>query len=267
MLVKEALRDSSPLVFLSIRFLVAGAVLLAVWRGARLSHTSLRAGLLLGVFLFVGMFLQTLGLKYTTPSKSAFLTAFSVILVPLFLAFWGANIRTASWLGAGLGLTGIYFLVRPSGFGTVNFGDIVTLLAAISFAFHIILVGSRTQRFPFRQLVTVQVLAVGLLSALALPLEQGRMLRLTWPLAAIVVFTALLGVGFCFSVQNWAQQFTPAAHAALIFSLEPVFAAIASYLVGAEQLTGMIVSGSALILAGLVVSELWGGRPPSPIES
>ncbi|MBZ5516441.1 MAG: DMT family transporter [Acidobacteriia bacterium] len=264
--VKGALRDASPLPFISIRFILAGALLFLVLRGGWMSARTLARGFVLGVFLFAGYLLQTSGLLYTTPSKSAFITGFAVILVPFMQTLYGFRLRKATVVGALSGLLGIYFLVLPSGLHAVNHGDLLTLVGAACFGLHIVLVGSYTRRFSFRHLVPVQILTVGLLAAFAWPL--GLRGRLNWTVALVgaILLTAVLATGFAFAVQNWAQQFTPPAHTALIFALEPVFAALTSRIVMAEHFGGKIVLGSALILGGMVVSELWGGSSPSPIE-
>ena len=163
-----------------------------------------------------------------------------------------------------LGLIGLYCLVLPPNLRAVNRGDIFTLLGAVAFAFHIVLVGSYTRRFSFRQLVPTQILVVGLLSTLSLPFDPD--LHLTWTAHLIValIVTAVLATCFAFTAQNWAQQYTPAAHAAIIFTLEPLFAALTSWLVMGERLGGRFLVGAGLIMAGMIVSELWGGSVPSP---
>jgi drug/metabolite transporter (DMT)-like permease len=264
--VKEALADASPLPFLGIRFTLAGILLFLVLGRGLGEREALGPGFLLGVFLFAGYLCQTTGLLYTTPSKSAFITGFAVILVPFLQALHGFRLRAATIAGALLGLAGIYFLVLPSGVHAVNRGDVLTLFGAVSFAVHIVLVGSYTRRFSFRHLVPVQILVVGLLAAAALPLNLDFRLHWTAGLIGALLLTAVLATGFAFSVQNWAQQFTPPAHTALIFALEPVFAALTSRLVLGERLGGKVFMGSALILAGMVVSEIWGSTTPSPVE-
>jgi drug/metabolite transporter (DMT)-like permease len=265
--VKTALSDASPLPFLAIRFTAAGVLLLAVLGRGRLPRRALVPGVVLGVFLFFGYLCQTWGLTLTTPSKSAFLTGFSVILVPLILLFRGFRMRAANVLGALLGLGGIYLLVLPSRLESVNRGDALTLLGAVSFAAHIVLVGSYTRRFSFLHLVPTQILTVGLLAALAIPLDPALALHWSGRLILAWVVTAVFATGVAFSVQNWAQQYTPAAHTALIFTLEPVFAALTSRLVIGERLGGKVLLGAAFILGGMVVSEVWGGTAPSPMES
>jgi len=264
--VKGALADASPLPFLAVRFMLAGLLLLAILGRGQVEWRTIFPGSILGLFLFAGYLFQTWGLIYTTPSKSAFLTGFSVILVPLLLMLFGVRVGSVTLVGGVLGLFGIYLLVAPSGMATVNRGDMLTLAGSFSFAVHIVLVGHYTRKFSFLHLVPVQVLVVGLLSLVALSIVPDQTLHWTGRLAVAILVTAVLATGVAFSVQNWAQQYTPAAHTALIFALEPVFAALFSRLVMGEHLGGRVLLGSGLILAGMIVSEIWGGSLPSPVE-
>ena len=265
-IVKEALNDASPLPFLALRFTLAGGLLFLVLRRGPLHRAAILPGFILGLFLFGGYCFQTFGLNHTTPSKAAFITGFSVILVPLILLAQGARMHGAHMVGALLGVAGIYFLVLPSGLKAANLGDVLVLFGSISFAFHIVLVGRYVHLFSFHHLVPMQILTVGVLSAAALPLDRTFKLHWTGGLAVALAITALLATGFAFSVQNWAQRYTPAAHTALIFALEPVFAAFASRWMTGERLGGKVLLGCALILAGMVISEIWGGAAPSPVE-
>jgi drug/metabolite transporter (DMT)-like permease len=265
-IVKGALSDASPLPFLAVRFLLAGLLLLMVLGRGRVGTETILPGSIMGLFLFGGYVFQTWGLVYTTPSKSAFLTGFSVILVPLIMMVLGQKLGPATLLGAVLGLGGIYLLVAPSGMSGVNRGDIFTLVGATSFALHIVLVGRYTKRFSFLHLVPVQILVVGLLASGALVIVPAQRLHFSSRFVVAILVTALLATGVAFSVQNWAQQYTPPAHTALIFALEPVFAAISSWLVLGEHFRGRTLAGAGLILAGMVVSEIWGARAASPVE-
>lgn len=266
--VKGALADASPLVFIAIRFSLAGLLLAVVLsRGFRdVGREVLTAGLLQGVFLFGGYSLQTWGLVFTTPTKSAFITGFSVVLVPLILAASGAPLRLPSLAAALAGLGGLYVLLAPSASGGVNPGDLLTLGGAVAFAFQIVLVGRYAERLPLRAVVPVQIAAVGLLAALSLPFT-GR-LHLAWTPSLLGAFavTSVFATAFAFSGQNWAQQYTPASHTALIFALEPVFAALTSRFLAGERMGARFMVGCILILGGMVISELWGGRL-SPVES
>jgi len=265
-IVKGALNDASPLAFLALRFILAGALLFVALKRGPLESAAIVPGVILGVFLFGGYVFQTSGLKYTTPSKAAFITGFSVILVPMILLAQGSRMRGANSAGAVLGLAGIYFLVLPSGLRAANLGDVLVLFGAVSFALHIVLVGRYVNLYRFEHLVPVQVLTVGVLSIALLPFDRSLRLHFSAGLAAAVAVTAILATGFAFSVQNWAQRFTPAAHTALIFALEPVFAALTSRVVVGERLGGKVLLGCALILSGMVISEIWGGSAPAPVE-
>jgi len=265
-IVKGALADAPPFPFLAVRFILAGLLMLGVMARGRLPRETLVPCLLLGILLFTGYAFQTWGLVFTTPSKSAFITGFSVILVPLIALFHGHPMRPANVGGAGLGLLGLYFLVMPTGLGGVNRGDLLTLFGAMAFAVHIVLVGTYTRRFSFLHLAPGQILVVGIMAALAMPFGSSWTVHWTGRLIIAIVVTAILATAFAFSAQVWAQQYTPPAHTALIFALEPVFAALASRVVTKEHLGGKVLLGSTLILAGMVISEVWGGAAPAPVE-
>ncbi len=265
-IVKGALNDASPLAFIAVRFLAAGILLFALVAHGRVDREALVPGVVLGAFLGAAYLCQTTGLVYTTASKSAFITGFSVILVPVIVVFRGSRLRAAAAAGALLGLAGLYCLVMPAGPEDVNRGDVLTLIASASFAFHIVLVGHYTRRVSFLHLVPVQVLAVGLIALLASPWASQVALRWTPRLVLALAITSILATGLAFTVQNWAQQYTAPAHTALIFALEPLFAAVVSRLVSGERLGGRVLLGSALVLSGMLVSEIWGGAGPSAVE-
>ncbi|HKT11407.1 MAG TPA: DMT family transporter [Terriglobia bacterium] len=265
-IVKGALADASPLMFIALRFLLAGLLMWLIMARGRIERRAILPSLLLGTLLFSGFAFQTWGLLYTTPSRSAFVTGFSVILVPLVSVFFGYCLARGNAAAAALGLAGLYFLVLPSGIGAVNRGDVLTLLAAVSFAFHIVLLGTYTRRIPFTQLAPVQILVVGAIAILAAPFAPAAPLHWTAGLIFAILVTAIFATAFAFSAQVWAQQYTPPAHTALIFALEPVFALLTSIIVTGEHLGGKEVLGFALILAGMIVSERWGGAMPAPVE-
>ncbi len=266
--VKGALADASPLVFLAIRFILAGLVSAAVlgFRPRNVSRQTLGAGLVLGLFLLGGYVLQVYGLLYTTPSKSAFITAFSVVLVPFIAALGGLRLRPVNVIAAAAGVAGLYVLLAPSRLGAVNRGDLLTLAASISFGCYIVWVGRYAGRFNFRELVPIQILVVGVGSAILLPFDGRPRLNWTSGFTAAILVTALLATALAFSVQNWAQRYTPPAHTALILSFEPVFTALTSRWITGEHMGAHLIAGAALMLLGVLASELRGGSP-APIES
>lgn len=232
----------------------------------RLPKATLVPSLLLGGVLFTGYAFQTWGLTSTTPSKSSFITGFSVILVPLIGFLRGQSMRAANFAGAALGLMGLYFLVMPSRMGPVNRGDLLTLAGAAAFSMHIVLVGIYTRRHSFLHLAPGQIMVVAILATLSIPFAPAASIHWTPRLIFAIVATALFATAFAFSTQVWAQQYTPPAHTALIFALEPVFAALTSRLVLNEHLGGKALWGAGFVLAGMVISEIWGGSGPSAIE-
>lgn len=266
-LIKEALKDSSPLALNAVRMGLA-AVLLAVYYRrhlAAMTRPSLIWGVLVGTFLYLGYAFQTSGLKLTTPSKSAFLTGTSTVLVPLALVlFWRTRIQLWRVVGIALALVGLFLMTVPAGgqgladFAKVNLGDILSIGCAVGFAFQIIFLGRASQRFPFEQIAVLQIGTAAVLTALTAPLLEQPRFHLSHTVLATVLITGILGTAVAFTVQAWAQQFTPATHTALIFNLEPVFAWLTSYLYLKERLGLRAGGGALLILAGVLVSELLG---------
>lgn len=266
-LIKAALRDSSPLALNAARMSLA-ALLLAIFYCkdvARMSRRALLMGCTIGLFLFLGYAFQTTGLRLTTPSKSAFLTGVSTVLVPLVLVtFWRTKIHPWRAVGIFLALTGLFLMTVPAGrqgladFANVNRGDILTIACAFAFAFHIVFLGRGSQRFPFAQMAVLQVAVAAVLMAVSAPLLEQPLLRLNTTVIATILITGVLGTALAFTVQAWAQQFTPATHTALIFTLEPVFAWLTSFLYLGERLGLRAGAGALLILSGILVSELLG---------
>ena len=259
--IKNALADISPLFFNAVRMsLAAGTLALIFHRDLRrLSSGSLGYGVLIGTLLGIGNELQTSGLKYTMPSKSAFLTGVAVVLVPVFLAlFWKRTISRWSTLGVVMAFVGLYLLTVPaSGLNlqSMNHGDLLTLSAALVFAFHIIYLGHAAQVHRWRQIAVVQTATAAVLMIIAVPLAEKVYVLWSPRVIFAIMITGFLSLALAFSVQAWAQQFTPSTHTALIFSLEPVFAWLTSFLFLGERLGGRAAIGALLILAGVVISE------------
>jgi len=262
--IKSALADISPLFFNAVRMSLAAVVLAVIFYRelSRLTAGAVRAGCLVGFFLFIGNELQTSGLKYTTPSKSAFLTGVSVVLVPVLLAvFWRRGINRLTSVGVVLAFVGLYLLTVPASTGaglslrSMNHGDLLTLGAAVVFALHIIFIEHVTQNHRWQQITVVQVGVTALLMILTASI--GEKVSVVWSSRVLwgIGITDFLSLALAFAIQAWAQQFTPATHTALIFTLEPVFAWLTSFIFLGERLGGRSGLGAACILAGLLISE------------
>ncbi len=263
--MKGVLEVRSPGVFVAARFLAAALALAAV-RLARRDPASAglwRDGGLLGLLGVAGFVLQTVGLRYTTPARSGFLTGLSVLVVPFVARFaYGRAVRAAAWAGVALAVLGIALLTRPFGEGmsaAVRLGDALTAACAVAFALQIVLTSEWSPRHPLAPFVLAQVLA-GLGGALLfLPLDgprldPGGVSRLV----ATALFTGVPMTAGAFYVMAWAQRRTTAVRAALIFSLEPVSAALFSHLYGGEPLAAADWAGGGLVVLGVLVGEAGG---------
>ncbi len=257
--VQDALQRADPLSFLALRFGV-GAVAASLIAGRKLWHgPTLRAGALLGLFLFAGFALQTFGLVDTTPSRSAFITGLSVVLVPLVsIVLLRRTPKAPAWVGVALAVAGMYVLTGgfsdPGGAHVLR-GDLLTLGCALLFSIHITLTERFAQRLNATAVVAVQLWVTAALSALCLPFTAPRVEWTGELMVALLVCGVFASAG-AISVQTWAQARTTAIRAALIFSLEPVFATLYSVVMGRELLTSRIIAGGALMLGGVAVSEV-----------
>jgi drug/metabolite transporter (DMT)-like permease len=269
-LVKDALAHASVFVFLALRFLLATVVLILMYgRELRtVGASGFRAGALIGCCMFGGYAFQTAGLQLTTPSKAAFITGFFVVLVPVLLALFGTRrVPLWVWFGALSAFAGLYFLaVPPSGLAALNRGDLLILACAFMFALHVISIGHYSIRHSAGALTLIQVAITALFTILCVPLFAlvgAERPRLLWTPALIlaVITTGIFATALAFSVQVWAQQYTSANHAAIIFTLEPVFAGLTSFAFYHERLGGRSLAGAALILGGILIAELLGPAP------
>ncbi len=273
-LVKDAVGGASVGVFLALRFGVALAVLAAAWaiRRDRAGAGLLRDGALLGLAMLAGFWLQTLGLRHTTPARSGFITGLSVVIVPVVARFLlGRRVRLASWLGVALAIAGLLVLTRPTGEAVtaeVRLGDLLTLGCAVAFALQVVFTGEWSPRHALAPFVTVQV-AVTCLGSLAAIAIEGPRLAPAAParFATIVLFTGVAMTALAFFVMNWAQRHTSAVRAALIFSLEPVTAALFSAWYWGEPLGPWELGGGGLIVLGVLLGEVGGAREAGAVPA
>ena len=252
---KLALNEVAPFLFLLLRFFL-GTVLtvlfvVAMRKPMHWDRRTLRMSLIATVFLLLGYGLQTVGLKYTTATNSAFITALYVILVPLFLL----RFQMRTWVAAGLAVAGLWLLVNPT--VSANLGDLLTLGCASAFAGHICLLESYTRKSDPVSFFVWQLLFVTLAFVPLTAVESSGPIHLsaTPTLLMALVVTGVLATG-AFAVQVWAQQLLPAQQVALIYSFEPAFAAWLAWYMLDERLTASGWLGSGLVLIALVVGSV-----------
>jgi len=249
---KAALEQLPPFSFLLLRFLLGTVlvlgILLPLGRRLQIDRAMLRMSVIASVFLFLGYTTQTVGLRYTTASNSAFITALYVIFVPLFLRRFGLRI----WGSAALALAGLWFLVNPT--VSLNQGDLLSLACAAAFGAHIACLERYTRQGDPLSLFVWQLVLVTAVMIPAMVIESplAASFAPTVVLVVPLMITGVLATG-AFAVQVWAQQVVPAQRVALIFSLEPLFAAWLSWYFLGEHLDPRGWLGSVLILIAVVL--------------
>jgi drug/metabolite transporter (DMT)-like permease len=259
-LVKEALGDVSPVLFLGLRFSAATlALALLYWLnpGDPGKPGDWKGGVITGAFLYGGYLLQTLGLRSTTAAKSGFITGLYIVLVPLASSIvYRKAPQISEIIGVSIATAGLGLMTLTGWRLEIGEGDLLTVGCAVMFTFHIMVLGYYSQRMAYGWLTLLQI---GTCAAIALAsfwwVEAPTFHFNTRVLMAIGV-TALLGTALAFTVQTWAQRYTTPTRTALIFALEPVFAWLTSFLLAGELLSRRAAIGALCILAGILLVEL-----------
>lgn len=268
-LVKRALADVSTLLFLALRFAAATIVLLFIFRksfrSANLAY-SLRGGLLAGTCLFAGYVLQTVGLKYTSASKTGFITGLNIPLVPLFSAIFYRRIpRIAELAGVATAFLGLALMTVERDLLSLSLGDLLVGGCAVAYAFHMLVLGRYARAADTGVLTVTQIATAGLLSAGTFWWAEPIRIQWSRDVWIALAVTSLLATALAFGVQTWAQRWSSPTRTALIFSMEPVFAWATSYVVAGELLSPRATVGAGLILAGILMVELKPARVPAQL--
>jgi drug/metabolite transporter (DMT)-like permease len=254
--VKDAVEKMPVTDFLTWRFAMAGLAMLLIRPRAvaGLGPSGRRAGLLLGLALGAGYLLQTLGLQTTSAAVSGFITGMFVVLTPLGAAVLlrQAPDRTA-WLAVGLATVGLGFLsLRGLGIGG---GELLTLGCAAAFALHIVGLGRWASSYDVYGLAVLQLLTVaGMCAVVAVP--GGLAVPPDAAVWGALALTAIAATAVAFVVQTWAQAHLPPTRAAVIMTMEPVFAGLFAVVAGGERLGAHTLVGAALVLGAMVLTEV-----------
>jgi drug/metabolite transporter (DMT)-like permease len=252
-LVKNVVATMAPEPFIFFRFTLAGLILLFVAR-RHLSRALLLPGLILGIFVFTGYLAQTHGLRFISAPRSAFLTGLYVILVPFFQWRTTGRPRLNVWIASLLAVIGTTILVGDGFTSGSILGDVLTLACAVIFALHVVYTARWSTSEGSAALAGIQVFVVGLAAA---PLTLfARPTPWNTTLIAIILVTAIVTTAIAFAALMWAQAQVSATEAAVIFSFEPVAAAITSIAFEGEPLTRSFIAGGLMILAAMLLSQL-----------
>ncbi|NOX37083.1 MAG: DMT family transporter [Calditrichaeota bacterium] len=256
-----------PFLFNGVRFALGAGVLLPFIFLFQQSSTAttgwaslyrplhLKAGILAGGALFLGASFQQVGIVYTTAGKAGFITGLYVILVPILGLFWGKRTYPEAWMGACLAVVGLYFLSVTEDWA-ISRGDLLVFVSAIFWAIHVHIIDHFTVRMPSLPLAHIQFLTCAVFSLMvaiwAEPI-QGEALLLAWK---PILYAGLLSTGVAYTLQVVAQKEAHPTHAAILLSLEAVFAVLGGWGLLAEVLNARQLLGCALMLAGMMVSQI-----------
>ena len=253
-----------PFGFNSARFLLGSLSLLPLlWILSRQkvnletkpNHSLTKGGIICGLVLFAAATLQQYGLFYTTAAKAGFITGLYLILVPMIGILLKHTTGMTTWLGAVLAVVGLYLLSINDDF-TMSLGDMLIFIGALFWAFHILVIDHFSGRIDPIQLSAVQFLVCGILSlAVSLIIETPT---LSGAIAGWqpILFAGLVSVGIAYTLQVIAQKNAKPSHAAIIMSLEAVFAAIGGVWLLDESLSPRAWIGCGLMLAGMLLSQV-----------
>lgn len=270
LVVQNSIKQVEPYTFLAFRFGI-GALTLAVlfWKHLRrLTRAELFGGSLIGLFLFGGYAFQTIGLQYTTTSKVGFITGLNVVIVPvlsiLILRQWP---NLGATIGVILAAIGMFLLSIGDKFNMeFGTGEALVLGCAVCFALQIVLISRFAPRQDPYNLAIVQIGVTALLSFLFI-VPGGEPLVLPPDTAWLpIILMGVVATPFTFATMNRVQQFTTSTRAALIYSLEPVFAGIFGYLAG-ESLSLPAWFGCGLIFIGMISSEVRFSKSRDQVEA
>lgn len=263
--VQQTIQSITPMAFLAYRFFIA-AFLIFIFiyfrnRTLFLNRKALIHGFLLGILLFGGYAAQTVGLLFTVPSISAFITGMSVVIVPVFIFLFSRK-RPPRLVIAGIivSFSGLY-LLTAQGASPFNLGSLLTLLCAVFFSLHIIMTDHVTKHSDGLILTFAQLLTVSMLSLIFSFIFDGRRALLQLSILKqpsvlyAILFTAVFATAFAYILQTYCQRFTTPSHVGLIFIFEPVFAFFTSWFWEGDSLSFTGIIGSLLILLGMGLAE------------
>lgn len=263
-----------PFTYSGIRFLIGGLVLIPIalwikrWQVQQVKNGAeskrppkqggrglLWASLICGVVLFAGVTLQQVGMVYTTAGKGGFITSLYIVLVPIMGLAFKQKAGAGIWLGAFIALVGLYLLSIKSDW-TLGYGDLLMLIGAFFWASHVLVIGWVAPKYDPVTLSILQFLICGVLSMVCAVIYETIVWSDIMLAMNSILYAALMSTGIAYTLQVIAQQDAKASHAAIILSSEAMFAVLAGWLVLGEVLTTRGLWGCALIMLGMLISQL-----------
>lgn len=257
---KSSMDVMGPFTFNGTRFALGATVLLLFLPVFKLTVTrfdksSWRAGIVMGVILFLGVTTQQIGIVTTTAAKAAFITGLYIVLVPLLLVFLGHAISKSSWLAATISVVGLYLLSITGLDVAPETGDMWVLASALFFALHIIVIGRYSRLHDPLRLSILQFYVCALLSTVAMFIFEAPTITGIRAGGLEILYAGVLSTGLAYTLQVFAQKRVPTNAAALLLSLEAVFGAIGGVWLLGEDMTMRMLLGAGLMLLAIVVAQ------------
>ncbi len=266
---KDAMKYMGPFSFNAFRFLLGGLVLLPLigWRNKGKSRTEksyspalIKGALLAGALIFFGAGFQQTGIQYTTIGNTGFITGLYIVIVPIISLFMGNRYNHGIWFAVAMACLGLYLLSGMTGF-TMARGDFLVLLGAVFWAFHVIVIDHMTNDHDQIKFAALQFFACAALSYLAALYMGDKAMLLSFNEWKWVIVSGIVAVSIGYTLQVIGQTTSPPAQAAVIMSLEAVFAAIAGYFYYGEILSTQALIGCGLMFAGCLLTQRYHPLP------
>ena len=255
---KIALQTMTPYYHIGIRFAVASLLLsLLFYKKLRsLNKNLIKPALILSSLLFATYAFQTVGIQYTTASKSGFFSGLAVLIVPLFSVFYlKTKLELKTIISVATATLGLFLLSYTGSDFNFNIGDFLTILCSICYAWQLLFTGTYVQKHDATLLAIVQLFFVSLYGMAFAVILEPIPANMSVPSFWSLMFSAVFCTAFAFWMQTTAQKFTAASHIALIFTMEPVFGALTSFLLLNEVLGARGIIGGILIVSAMIISE------------
>ena len=256
-----------PYTYAAARFALGVLFIGALWflyrdkraeqRRAGTFRSGFRAGIPVGLAMFVGVTLQQVALLYTTAGKTAFITTVYIVLVPLAAVLLGQRVRAVQWGGAVLAFAGVYFL-SAHGETTINTGDLLVLICSFFWMTQILLIDRYARAVDAIELCFMQMIICTIGSAVLAAIYESFAWSDIWGAAVPILYAGLFSCGVAYTCQILGQAYVEPTQAAILMSTEAIFAAVAGWIVLGETMSGVQLLGCALLLGGALMAQVRG---------
>ena len=254
-----------PYTYAAARFALGVLFIGALWflyrdkraeqRHAGTFRSGFRAGIPVGLAMFVGVTLQQVALLYTTAGKTAFITTVYIVLVPLAAVLLGQRVRAVQWGGAVLAFAGVYFL-SAHGETTINTGDLLVLVCSFFWMAQILLIDRYARAVDAIELCFMQMIVCTIGSAVLAAIYESFAWSDIWSAAVPILYAGLFSCGVAYTCQILGQAYVEPTQAAILMSTEAIFAAVAGWIVLGETMSGVQMLGCVLLLGGALMTQM-----------